>query len=514
MALPDQDEVIAFLGDARNHPGLDRPVERQETHGAIVFLAGDDVYKIKRAVRFSYMDFSTLERRRAIVHREIEINRPHAPRLYLGAVPIVRGADGRLSIGGDGEVIEWAVHMRRFARADLMSAVAARGGLTPALAQALADAVFEAHERAPPCAGADGAAAMAAIVAGLDRDLATVDIGHSPFRHEDFKVLAGRALARATPALQRRADAGFVRRCHGDLHLDNLVLWQGRPTVFDAIEFNEAFATIDTLYDLAFLLMDLDQRGCRAAANAVFNRYLWRARSQAIEADGLLAMPLFLALRSAIRGLVGAQRAQQRQKPAGIDDLARARSLLDAALHYLNPPGPRLVAIGGLSGTGKSTLAAALSPGIGATPGAVHVRTDLERKRLHGVADTERLPAEAYTPEASAHVYAVVLERAGAALAAGQSVIVDAVFARADERAAIEKVAAAFHIPFTGLWLDAPAEIMKARVDARQGDASDATAAVVDRQLAYDLGALDWHRIDAGGGADATFRAASKLFPD
>jgi hypothetical protein len=216
-----------------------------------------------------------------------------------------------------------------------------------------------------------------------------------------------RQLNRAASVLDERAHRGFVRRCHGDLHLANIVLWRGRPTLYDAIEFDEALATIDALYDLAFLLMDLEFRGQRPAANTVFNHYLWRGR-QDWDLRGLVGLPLFLALRAAIRARVTVDRAAQEHGQARDEDLTLARRYLQAALDYVAPTPPQLVAVGGLSGSGKTTLAAALAPCIGSAPGAVHLRSDLERKALAGVGELERLPDTAYTAEAHRRVYAVL----------------------------------------------------------------------------------------------------------
>ena len=310
--------------------------------------------------------------------------------------------------------------------------------------------------------------------------------------------------------LAERARAGFRRRCHGDLHLGNLVLWKGRPTPFDALEFDEALATIDILYDLAFLLMDLEHRGLRARANNVLNRYLWRADEQNLE--GLAALPLFLAVRAGVRTMVDLHRiaGADRALPDVLDD---ARRYLAQATQYLAPAQPCLVAVGGLSGSGKSTLAAAIAPRIGLGPGAIHLRSDLERKRLHGVGETDRLPDEAYTQTVTEQVYAFLNEKAARVLATGYSVVVDAVHASPQERAAIACVAETARVPFVGLWLDAPGQILKSRVTARTGDASDATADVVARQLHYELGDITWHRLDAGGVFEALCRKAAALIP-
>lgn len=246
-----------------------------ETHGARVVLAGDEAWKIKRPVRFPYMDFSTLALRRAALARELEINRPFAPEIYVGLVPVTRERDGTLALDGSGEVVEWALRMRRFPETDVLSRVATRGTLDRALAARLAEVVAAAHARMPEVHGAmSGGQRFGQTLRQIAAGLA-----------EESELLGGEAVARFGAAatgrhaavallLDRRADAGLVRRCHGDMHLGNIVLWNGAPTLFDAIEFSEEIATIDVLYDLAFLVMDLDVRGMGAEANRLLNRYL------------------------------------------------------------------------------------------------------------------------------------------------------------------------------------------------------------------------------------------------
>jgi len=267
-----------------------------------------------------------------------------------------------------------------------------------------------------------------------------------------------------------------VRRCHGDLHLRNICLLDGKPTLFDCLEFSDALASIDVLYDLAFLLMDLEHRGLTDFANLVLNRYL----DLTDEDDGLPAMPLFLSLRAAIRAHVTATAMDQAaHAESTLDMAAEARRYLDLAAQLLRPRPRRLVAIGGLSGSGKSTLAAALAPGIGARV----LRSDVIRKHLFGVAPETRLPASAYAPEVSHRVYETLGEKAAAALAAGYSVIIDAVSLKPEERRSFAPVAEAAAVPFWGLWLAAPASTMEARLRARRHDASDASPEVLTQQL-------------------------------
>lgn len=358
---------------------------------------------------------------------------------------------------------------------------------------------------------------MLRIIDQLGTGLAEVDHELRPFDHRLFLEAAHRHLSAVAACLRDRGSNGRFARCHGDLHLNNIVLWRGVPTLFDALEFDDDLATIDMLYDLAFLLMDLDHRGRRDAANAVLNRYL-APPTEPIDIAGLAALPLFLATRTAIRSLVTAQRARLMPalSPARQTDLVEARRSAADAMTYLSPPKARLVAVGGLSGTGKSTLGAGLAPLIGPAPGAIHIRTDVERKALLGVGETERLPADTYTKANAERVYRLIAEKAAAVLAAGHSAAVDGVFQTAAERDAIARVAKELGVRFDGLWLQASSETLTRRIEARRNDASDATAEVVARQMGRGVeGTLDWHVIDAEGDPQLTLsRARLVLNPD
>jgi uncharacterized protein len=507
---PNQEEVIAFLSEPLSYRGVVR-VDRIETHANLVFLAGSDAWKIKRAVRFAYMDFSTLEKRRAACAREIEVNQRLAPALYLGAVAITRTLHGGLEFGGNGEVIEWAVHMRRFQQRALLSNIAAGKGISPQLAKTLADTVFESHRQADRSTGLTGEEQMRQLLDSLCGGLAKSHVLDA----QDVRNFCNRAegqLCRAAAALNDRAHRGCIRRCHGDLHLANIVLWQGRPMLYDAIEFDEMLATIDTLYDLAFLLMDLDWYRQRPAANVVLNRYYWHSRDDR-DWTGLQTLPLFLGVRAGVRAMVVADRAAQQTAAASQSSCMRAQTYLHAAIGYLTPAAPQLIAVAGLSGSGKSTLAAALAPLLPPAPGAMHLRSDLQRKTLFGVPETVRLAASAYTPEVSRIVYEALLKKARIALAAGQSVVVDAVYASFEERRSIESVGCACGVPFQGLWLQTDPDQLIARVTARRDDASDATAGVVREQLRFDAEPLSaaWTAIDSSQSPEETLARAAAV---
>ncbi len=509
MTTDRQRAVVAFLSDpAAYPPGVDR-VERIETHCSIVFLAGPRAYKLKRAVRLPYLDYGTVERRRQMCERELSLNRRTAPTLYERAVPVTRDTAGRLSLDGQGEAIEWLVVMRRFAEENVLNRMAERGAITDALMEELGETIAAFHAGADTSIDHGGPDAMSRILDSNRQAFAACDPAIlDPAETARLDSVCRRTLDRHAALLNHRRANGKVRQCHGDLHLRNIVMLDGHPVPFDGIEFDDALAWIDVLYDLAFLLMDLDHRGLRGLANLVFNRYLAMSDGW----DGLALMPFFLGCRAAIRAHVSAVAATVQTDPVHARALAAdARTYLGHAFDVLAPRPARLLAIGGLSGTGKSTLARALAPLYGAAPGAVILRSDVIRKNLFGVAPIVRLAPEAYRPEVSERIYTRIDELARIVLDAGHSVVADAVFARPHERAAIEDVARTLGVPFTGLWLEAPISALEQRIETRRGDASDATVDVLRRQRQLDCGPITWRRLDASGPSDDMVAKARAL---
>jgi aminoglycoside phosphotransferase family enzyme/predicted kinase len=489
FVVEDQSAVIAFL---EMHLA---PLKRIDTHGAVVLLTSERAYKLKRAVKFPYMDFSTVAIRAAMCRAEIDINHKLAPEIYLGVAAVSRSPDGTFSLSDVGEfvedAIEWLVVMRRFDEEGLLDRMAERGALTPELMAALGARVAAYHDHLEPVSGFSGPDDYRRSVAADIRQLREQGDRLDPAVTDALATALPGALEPFIELVARRAGAGAVRRCHGDLHLRNIVLIDGRPVPFDAIEFSERIASIDVLYDLAFALMDLCDRDLRALANRLLNDWLWRIAElpQAPHEEALSLLPHFLSRRACVRAFVEASGAALAGKTS-----ETARMYQHQALSFLQPVSPRMLAIGGLSGSGKTTLAVKLAPEIGRSPGAVVVRSDVERKRRAGIVLEERMPAGSYTAQGSAEVYAAFLARAERVLQAGYSVVLDAVFAREPERAAAEALAVKLGVPFEGIWLDVPKEVAQARVAARTGDASDATPAVVERQFGYDLGRITWQR--------------------
>lgn len=507
MVTEDQTEVVAFLASPSTHGGA--AVERVETHASVVFLAGTRAWKLKRAVRYDYLDFSTVERRKAMCEAELRMNRRTAPSIYRGVVAVTRETDGSLALDGRGIPVEWLVEMVRFDQEGLLDRRAARRALDVGLMPSLASAIARFHVEAERHSDHGGKSAMAWVVDGNATGFAEqggdfLDAAACAALTRDARD----ALERDGARLDARREDGFVRQCHGDLHLRNIVMLDGRPTLFDGIEFNDDIACIDVLYDLSFLLMDLWRRQLPRHANAVWNAYL----AETLDFDGIPLLPLFLSCRAAVRTKTSATAATLQTDPQRRRELQdTAREYLSWAQRLLHPPAPCLIGVGGLSGSGKSTLAHEIAPLVGAVPGAVVLRSDVIRKRLRGVDPFTRLGPEGYRTDTSRRVYGAVIDRASFVVRGGHAAIADAVFGRPSDREAIEQVARAAGVAFVGLWLDAPASQLLARSGRRGRDASDADAEVIRHQLAQDAGVITWHRVDASSTPEQVLKTASGI---
>ncbi len=505
-----QEDVFAFLGDPKAHPDT----QRIDTHAASVFLQGDRALKIKHAVRFPFLDYSTLARRKAACEEELRINRPFAPQIYRRVVPITRESGGRLRIDGQGSPVEYAVEMTRFDERGTLDHLAEGGPLDSTLVELIADAIAASHAAASRVQGERWIRSIPGLIDNYVR--AFHDAGcFSPREIDNLATASQSTFSRVRSLLDQRGAQGHVRRCHGDLHLANIVLIEDRPVLFDAIEFDENIASTDVLYDLTFPLMDLLRYRQQAAANGLLNRYLAVTKDDHL--DALAALPLFMSMRAAIRAHVllirhttdkakneksGDQKAGN-QKATNIEN---AHAYFELARALIHPAAPVLVAVGGLSGTGKSVLARTLAPFVAPHPGAVVLRSDVLRKQLFGVKETEQLPADAYQAEVSERVYVELLRRTEMILSQGHSVVVDAVSARETERAAIQDVARRAKVAFAGFFLAADLATRQSRIRGRVADASDATPEVAGLQETYNIGTVDWTIIDASGTAEATLK--------
>lgn len=498
----EQAETIKFLSSGRAF-AADDPVEVIETHGACVFLCGDTALKLKRAVKYDYMDMSTVALRRSLIARELELNRPAAPEIYRDMLPVTQSDTG-LALNGDGPVVDWVLRMWRFPAENELERIAARGAFDDRLATAVGEAIADYHAGAP-VRRRPGRILIADILAELGGVLAEFSGAAGTARVADWGKAAAARLVTNGSLLDSRGRNGHVRRAHGDLHLRNLVVIQGRPVLFDALEFDETLGTCDVFYDIAFLVMDLCHRDLRRQSCRVLDAWLRAARGG--EDAGLAGLPLFLSVRAAIRAMVLLQTDRARGQLGKSGEEVAA--YLELACTALQPDAPRLIAVGGYSGSGKSVLARALAPTLGALPGAALLSSDLERKA--GMPAGTRLDPGAYAAKRRDDVYRDMFARAATMLAAGHSVVLDATFVNPQLRASAEDVAAGANLPFHGLWLDAPEHLLEGRLRARQGDASDADIDVLKSQLTARRGEMTWLHIDASGDPRSVLAQANRV---
>ncbi|MGF1503364.1 MAG: AAA family ATPase [Paracoccaceae bacterium] len=500
-AGPSWDDVAAWLAEpgalsaGETAAAHVRP-EIVETHTARVFLTPEAAWKLRLPVDYGWLDYGTRARRRAAAEREVTRNAPAAPGLYLGLAGVA-GPPFRLL--GPGETIpadaEPIVAMARFPASDLFDRMAEEHRLTAKDLTETGRVVATLHKTAPRRGRFDPGALARSEAAALDAQAGA--LGDAAGR------VAGRLRDRAE-ALSAEARDRPCRLCHGDLHLRNIVRWRGRPAPFDCIDFDDALAEIDPLYDLAFLTMDLRHRRLGALAAPALSSW---AAAMAAEPDaeegtaygGLGLLRVYEGLRAAIRAKIAAL--------SGEAHAADGRAYLALAEDRLGPrPQGRLIAVGGRSGTGKSTVAM----GLASQADGIVLSSDRVRKGLFGTTPESPLGTEGYTPEATRATYAALARRATLALAAPMAVVLDATHLDAADRSSAEAIAAAAGVPFTGVWLDAPAEALRARVAARTGDASDADLAVLERQLARDPGPVTWARVDASADAETVQARAAE----
>ncbi|MCY1746300.1 bifunctional aminoglycoside phosphotransferase/ATP-binding protein [Ensifer sp. SL37] len=496
MLVQDQTDVIAFLGDRHTY-GSDS-VEHIETHISHVFLARDRAFKMKRAVKLPYVDFSTPELRLRACQREVERNGATAPGLYLGVRTITRDQTGRLHFG-DGDLVEPVVEMVRFDQDALFDRMAVGRRLDERLLTQAARMIARYHHVAPVVHHLSGSANISAVLAinragfGTSRVFDETEVTTIARLFED-------ALRENGTMLDRREASGKVKLCHGDLHLRNICLFGEQPRLFDCIEFNDQIATVDTLYDLAFLLMDLWHRGFPQFANLVMNRYL----DDSDDEDGFVLLPFFMAIRAAVRAHVIATQAAEDANATQL--VLEARSYFTLAHSLLTKVPPRLIVIGGFSGSGKTTVADALAGRLGAPPGARIIESDRIRKALYGVPPEVRLDADAYRADVSDKVYCEIARRTVEIAKAGGSVVADAVFDRSDKRKLMEVAAKVTGVPCVAVWLEAGVQVLRHRVASRHEGPSDADLHVLARQISGGQKPLAWRVIDAEQPVDEIVR--------
>ncbi len=457
-----------------------------ETHISWVVLTGSYAYKIKKPVNLGFLDFSTLEKRHFYCQQELRLNRRLAPSLYLDVVAITGSAE-HPRLHGPGAAIEYAVKMRQFPQQVQLDRVLARGELYPQHIDALASTVAAFHADVaiakPTDVYGDPEKIQETVLANFNRVLSGLRNEKAAERLLSLRRWAQQEYERCRPILAMRKQHGYVRECHGDMHLRNMALLDGEVLVFDCIEFSDTLRWIDVISEIAFVVMDFDDRHCPQLGRRFLNAYLEHTGDY----GSLEVLPYYLMYRAMVRAMVDSIRIHQSsmdeaEKRRVLDEY---RSYLTLAEQYTQAMHPALIITHGLSGSGKTTLAQAL---LEHYP-AIRIRSDVERKRLFGLAAAARtrsgIDQGLYTPEVTARTYARLHELARVILKAGYSVIVDATFLKQAQRQEFQSLAEELGVPFLILDCEAPDQILRERVSQRgQTDVSEANLAVLERQLA------------------------------
>lgn len=452
-----------------------------ETHISWVLLTGQYAYKIKKNVQFDFLDFSTLDKRHFYCQEELRFNRRFAPELYLAVVPITGSAENP-QINGSGEAMEYAVQMQQFDDSLLLSHLAERGELSPAIIDQLAELTAAFHKGAKSDASSSHFGTPQEIHHWFKGNFAHIKpLIHEPTFLQQILQLeqwGEQTQFKNNGRMQQRKHQGFIRECHGDLHLGNITLINGVVTPFDGIEFNPGLHWIDVISEIAFVVMDLQQRGFHQLAYRFLNRYL----SITGDYEGLALLPYYLVYRALVRCKVALLRWEQHNNP---QDLHEAKNYADLAEHYSLPKPAQLLITHGYSGSGKSTFSAQLTENLG----MIHLRSDVERQRILDQS-IKRYSSEVnqgfYTAENVLLVYRRLLELAAHLLDTGFTVLIDAAFLQSRQRELFAQLAAEKQVRFVILDFYATEQELKRRITARQqsgNDASEATLEVLEHQL-------------------------------
>ena len=484
----DRAALLRGLQRAQAYPHAVGPVQHLETHISDVLLTGEYAYKLKKPLNLGFLDFSTVELRRTCCEEELRLNRRLAPELYLAVVPI-GGSLADPHVGAGAPIIDYAVQMRQFDQAGMLERVAGRGELTAAIIDSIAEQVAEFHSGLLPASSASGYGTEAEIagpalqnfdqlqpLVGSDAEREALAWLHE-WTQQRHQALASR--------FEARRQAGFIRECHGDLHLGNITLVDGRVRIFDCIEFNPRLRWIDVMNEVAFLAMDLTQRGHPGLAYRFINRYLEHTGDYA----GVDLLSYYMVYRALVRAKVAAMRAAQAsasaEMRARLQDKCRVH--IELARQLTAERRRVLLIMHGLSGSGKTVV----SQVVLETLGAIRIRSDVERKRLYGLAAGARsessLGEGIYAPSASQATYDRLSELAAAIVIAGYPVVVDAAFLKRGQRERFKSLAGTHNAGFAILDIQAAEATLRRRIAKRiesGADASEANVTVLEQQLA------------------------------
>ncbi len=479
-------QIVNAMGTPDAYPTLVSSVEHHETHISHVFLAGDFAYKIKKPIKTDFLDYSTLELRHHYCEEEYRLDRRYAKNLYIGVVPITI-ENGQVSFEGGGEPIDYAVKMHRFLDDALLSHRVDAGLLTTNEVQELAVTVASFHASAQHCEIEQAQRVPMLLFANMRKTIETLEKCSTGAISSSLDVLhrwTESYFNEHLAAFTARSENGFIRECHGDLHLQNIVLWHGKLVPFDGIEFNNDFRWIDVMNDAAFLAMDLAARGRLDLSRSFINSYLESTGDHA----SLIVLRCYLVYRALIRAMVAKMKAEQHQDDAELyrAAISDVRDHVDLAYQFTLTDTPALYITHGLSGSGKTTV----SEVVVARRGAIRLRSDVERKRHFGLTVNdpidEKLRKKIYCESANIATNNRLVRLASGILRDGYPVVIDATFLKQADRARFRRFAESEGVPFAILDCQADVQTLRQRIadrNARGNDASDADFAVLDLQL-------------------------------
>jgi aminoglycoside phosphotransferase family enzyme/predicted kinase len=462
------------------HP-VQEPIQLVQTHVSFVLLTGEFAYKVKKPVNFGFLDYSTLEKRQQFCEAELRLNQRGAAELYLSVEPIT-DQEGQFHLRGTGPVVEYALKMRQFPAGSLLSEQFASGALQPAVMDELARVVADYHQASAVNDRIRSYGTVERIREAYDENYAQtakyIGVPQTQAQYEATQAYSDRFFAERPNLFVERVKADKVRECHGDLHLNNICVWQGQVRLFDCIEFNEPFRFVDTMYDVAFLVMDLDARGASAWGNRFLNRYL----EETGDWEGVQVLPLYLSRQAYVRAKVSSFMLDDPAIPAAAKEKAgqQAADYYHLAYRYTLPQQGRLLVMSGLSGSGKSTVASALAERLN----AIHMRSDAVRKHLAGIGLRQKGGPEVYTPEMTERTYTRLLDLGLLLAQQGWTVILDAKYDRQALRQTATQAAQNAKIPLNWVVCEAPVDVLRQRLGQRQGDIADAGPDLLAQQIA------------------------------